>query len=264
MGLFFPMDDEKWPEGRRRGFARYRQLLERDWKAYILMDFIVLATFIPYGLGVMLAVTAESSLVRIPVSIIGGMIAGQGIAAMYDLLLRRARDDMLPVGHAFVKSLRQNWRSALLPGAAEGLFVGLVIFSGLVMLRTGSITALNIAVFAVASVVFTMVFDILWPQVVLFEQAGAVRLKNCALFILQNPWRVLGGAALQVGWWVVTFLFMPWTAFLVPFLGVWYIFFATLTMKYDALDGAFKIEEQIAAKNAGAEPEKEEGADQND
>ena len=60
MGLFFPMDDEKWPEGRRRGFARYRQLLERDWKAYILMDFIVLATFIPYGLGVMLAVTAES------------------------------------------------------------------------------------------------------------------------------------------------------------------------------------------------------------
>lgn len=264
MGLFFPMDDERQPEGRRHGFARYRQLLERDWKAYILMDFIVLATFIPYGLGVLYAVLTESSLVLIPVSLAGGAIAGQGIAAMYDFLLRRARDDRMAVVAAFKRSLRQNWRASLLPGAAEGLFVGLVVFSGLVMWRTGNITALNIAVFAVAVVVFTMVFDLLWPQVVLFEQRPTVRLKNCALFILQNPWTVLGGAVLQTAWWAVTFLFMPWTAFLVPFLGVWYILFATVCLKYDALDRAFRIEEQISAKNAGIAPENGKGADNHD
>ncbi len=264
MGLFFPMDDERRPEGRRHGFARYRQLLERDWKAYILTDFIALATFIPYGLGVLYAVLTESSLVLIPVSLIGGAIAGQGIAVMYDFLLRRARDDLMAVGAAFKKSLRQNFRAALLPGAVEGLFVGLVIFSGFVMWRTGRITALNVAVFAVAVVVFTMVFDLLWPQVVLFEQRPAVRLKNCALFILQNPWRVLGGAVLQTAWWAVTFLFMPWTAFLAPFLGVWYILFVTVCLKYDALDGAFQIEAQISAKNAGPAPENGKGADDHD
>lgn len=248
MGLFFPMDDENRPEGRRRGFARYRQLLERDWKAYFLMDFIALVTFIPYGLGVAWAVLAESSLLLVPFSVIGGMIAGQGVAAMVDFLLRRARDDLMAVGPAFRRSLRQNWRAALLPGAAEGLFVGLLIFSGLVMLRTGGITPANVALLSVAAVVFTMVFDILWPQVVLFELGPVAKLKNCALFILQNPWRVLGGAALQTAWWAVTFLFMPWTAFLVPFLGIWYILFVSLSMKYDALNSAFRIEEQINAK----------------
>lgn len=260
MGLFFPMDDENRRPFRRRGFARYRQLLERDWKSYILMDFIALVTFIPYGLGVAWAILTGSSLLLIPFSLIGGMIAGQGVAAMMDFLLRRARDDTMAVGPAFRKSLRQNWRAALLPGAVEGLFVGLVIFSGLVMLRTGEITALNVAAFAVAAVVFTMVFDLLWPQVVLFEQRPMVRLKNCALFIMQNPWRVLGGAVLQVAWWTVTFLFMPWTAFLVPFLGIWYILFVSVAIKYDTLNESFEIEEQI--KSAGAVPAEKKGADE--
>ncbi len=253
MGLFFPMDDEHRPAGRWTGFARYRQLLERDWKSYILMDFIVLAALIPYGVGVTYAVLVESSLVLIPASVLGGMIAGQGIAAMYDFLLRRMRDDLMGVGKAFFKSLRQNWRASLLPGAFEGLFVGLLIFSGLVMFRTGHITGLGVAAFAVAAAVCTMVLDIWWPQVVLFDQKQTVMLKNCALFILQNSKRVLGTALMQMAWWAVTFLFMPWTAFLVPFLGVWYILFATLCVKYDAINSAFRVEEQINARNANTD-----------
>jgi hypothetical protein len=41
---------------------------------------------------------------------------------------------------------------------------------------------------------------------------------------------------------------MPWTAFVVPFLGVWYILYVSLFLLYDKLDYAFKIEEQIAER----------------
>lgn len=40
-------------------------------------------------------------------------------------------------------------------------------------------------------------------------------------------------------------LFLPWSAFLVPFLGVWYILYLSNFLLYDQLDQAFRIEEQI-------------------
>ncbi len=255
MGLFFPMDDEKLPPGRRKGFARYRQVLERDWKQMILADFAVLATLIPYGAGVGFAVLRGNLVLLIAASILGGMIAAQGIAAMYDFILRRLRDSEIWWGFAFKKSLGQNWRAALLPGALEGLFLGVLIFAGELMWRTGQITILNIAIFAVASTVFTMVYSIWWPQIVLFSQKHGTMLKNCLLFILQNPWKVLGSSLLQVAWWALTFLLLPWSAFLVPFLGIWYILLVVVMMIYPRLNAAFRIEEQIREQFPGQIPE---------
>jgi len=50
---------------------------------------------------------------------------------------------------------------------------------------------------------------------------------------------------LQLLWWIVMVLFLPWSAFLVPFLGVWYILYLSNFLLYDQLDQAFRIEEQI-------------------
>ena len=124
MGLFFPMDDDHLPPGRKKGFARYREVLGRDFKQFYLTNLLALASFIPLGLGIGYAVLSSSVLVLIPVSLIGGMIAGQGLAAMYDLILRRMRDTMDDWWVAFKKSLRQNWRAALLPGAPAGRWGG--------------------------------------------------------------------------------------------------------------------------------------------
>ena len=41
------------------------------------------------------------------------------------------------------------------------------------------------------------------------------------------------------------FLLLPWTAFLVPFLSVWYILYPALFILYRPMDEAFHIEEQI-------------------
>ena len=82
----------------------------------------------------------------------------------------------------------------------------------------------------------------------MFAQSPVIQLKNCVLFCIKYFWRTLGAAVLQVVWWIIMFLFLPWTAFLVPILGVWYILFLTVFLVYRNLDTAFRIEEQIGEK----------------
>ena len=142
--------------------------------------------------------------------------------------------------------------AAMIAGAAAGSVTALLqtkcrvpsILAGIIT-NTGLYTV-NLAVMGFSLLIVTMVYSVWWPQVVLFSQRPVIQLKNCVLFILQNFWRTLGAAALQLGWWILMGLFMPWTAFLVPFLGVWYILFVSQFFLYDRLDAAFRIEEQIA------------------
>ena len=259
MGMFFPSDDDKLPPGRRKGFNRYKQLLGRDFKQLFLMDLLTLASFIPYGLGVGYAVLSRSVLVLIPVCIIGGMILGQGLAAMYDLILRRMRDVESDWWICFKRSLRQNWRAALLPGTLEGLFLGFLIFNGAMVWWAGTITPGTVAILLAAVLLFTMIFSIWWPQIVLFDQLAVIQLKNCILFCIQYFWRTLGAAALQTAFWAAMVLFLPWTGFLVPFLGVWYILFLAVFLLYDRLNTAFRIEEQVCAQFPEQIPVYEDG-----
>ena len=53
---------------------------------------------------------------------------------------------------------------------------------------------------------------------------------------------------LQTAFWAIMVLFLPWTAFLVPFFGVWYILFVAVFLLYDRMNDAFRIEEQICAQ----------------
>jgi len=248
MGLFFPSEEDKLPPGRRRGFGRYKQVLERDFKQFYLVNLLTLASFIPFGLGIAYAVLSESVLVLLPVCILGGMIAGQGLAAMYDFILRRLRDVQSDWWHCVKQSLRQNWRASLLPGALEGLFLGSLIFTGALLWWSGRITLGTIAILCAAVIFFSMIFSVWWPQVVLFEQRPSIQLKSCVLFCVRYFGRSLGVAVLQTAFWLIMFLFLPWTAFLVPVLGVWYILFLANFLLYDQMNEAFRIEEQIAAQ----------------
>ncbi len=258
MGLFFPMDGERYEnDSRRRGFARYRQVLERDWKQLILIDLAALAVFLPAIFGISLAVMNRSVLVLILSGVLGGAIASLGIAAMYDFILRRLRDDLAWCMIAFKKSLRQNWRAGLLPGVLEGLYIAFLVFSGYIMYRSGSLTFLEVGIFALASLIFTMIFRIWWAQVVLFEQKHLIMLKNCVLFIIKNPKKILLSALAEVLWWTAGALLLPYSAFLVPFLGIWYILLAGIMIIYTPLDASFRVEEQIAEKNTPAPPENE-------
>lgn len=246
MGLFFPDEPNHFPNVRPVGFARYRQVLERDWKRFFLVDLLTLASLLPFGFGMGYAVLSSSVLVLIPVCILGGLIAGPGIAGMYDMILRGLRDNKDDWWHSYKKAMKQNFCASLLPGVVMCLFLGFTIFSvALLWWSTIPPTIGTVLILAVSNLICTMVFSIWWPQIVLFDQRPGIQLKNCILFCIQNFWRTLGVAALQLAWWIIMVLFMPWSAFLVPFLGVWYILYLSNFLLYDQLNNAFRIEAQI-------------------
>ena len=200
MGIFFPDEPDYFPDQRPVGFKRYAQVLERDWKRFFLVDLLTLGSLIPFGLGMGYAVLSSSVLVLIPVCILGGLIAGPGLAGMYDMLLRGLRDNVDDWWFSYKKAMRQNWKASLVPGVVMCLFLGFLIFAcAMLWWSTAPITFGTVAVLTASTLILTMVFSV---------------------------------------WW-------PWSAFLVPFLGVWYILYLSNFLLYEQLDQAFRIEEQI-------------------
>lgn len=252
MGLFFPDDDNQYTYGRAIGFPRYKEVLEKNFKEFFLVGFITLGFLIPFGLGAVYAILSTSALVMLAAAVVGGAISGPGVACMYDIILRRLRNDKSDWWVCYKKSMRQNWLASILPGIVQCVFLGFLIFTGaLLWWAQLPISIWTVAILLLSSTLFLAVLSVWWPQVVLFDQRAGLQLKNAVFFILFHPWRALGAAAVQVAWWVVMFLFLPWTAFLVPFLSMWYILYLAVFLLYRPMDEAFRIEDQINERFPG-------------
>lgn len=245
MGLFFPSDPV--PQGQRAvGLPRYQELLERDWKDFFLADLVTLGLCIPYGLGVGYALLSSSLLVLIPVCVLGGLLIGPAISGMLDALFRSYRDAPRGWWENYCRGMKQNWKASLVPGIMFSLALGVELFCGMMLFSVeGMPSAGTLVVLGVGLVFLLMLFTAFWPQVVLFEESNLHRLQNAILFCLKFFRRTLGAAALQLAWWLLFVLFLPWTGFLVPFLGVWFIWFVCFFLLYDDFNAAYGIEEKI-------------------
>lgn len=234
--------------GRRlTGAARFSELLGRDASRFLIVNLLALLGLLPLALGVAFAILSSSVLILIPACVIGGALAGPALSCMYDTIFRSLRDAPGKWMENYKRAWRQNWRQAILPGILFGLFLGCYAF--MLMLFWWAKTSPDLgtlALFLVSLLLFTMFFTIYWPQLVLFEQAGIQRFKNCLLFMIRIFWKTLGCALLQILYWTVIVLFLPWSVVLLPLTGVWFILFAANFLLYNTLNEIFHIEDEIA------------------
>ncbi len=248
MALLFREDPHHGP-GRLTGFDRYREVLERDVMPFFLGGFVTLLGFVPFALGMGYAILSSSALVMLAASVVGGLFAGPFVYAMYDLIFRSLRDAPQNWWPDYRKALKNNWKCALLPGVVLCLFLGCAIFAGM-LLYWWAVSLPSIGttlLFLLSLLLATMLLTVYWPQLVLFEQTGFVRLKNCLLFCIKYFWHTLGVAALQVGYWLLIALFLPWSSILLPLIGLWFILYLANFLLYNDLNQAFRIEEEIQA-----------------
>lgn len=258
MALFFGDDEKRFTGVRQVGFARYKEVLEENWKSLFAVGFVTLLFFIPFTAGVLYAILSKSALIAIAAGIVGGAIAGPGLACLYDNILRRLRSDKSDWWTCWKRAFKQNLTIAIPTGIVQCVFMGLAVFSGALMVWGATVPSIGTAVLIlVGSLLLTALLSLWWPQAVLFTQKPLIRLKNCLLFVMRHPGRVFGAAALQVVWWLLMLLLLPWTAFVVPILGVWYILFLSLMILYRPLNEEFRIEEQIRATFPDNLPEEE-------
>lgn len=251
MGLLIPEDREYSDDRRQVGFNRYKQLLSRHFKEWLVLNAVTLLGALPLAAGILISISASSILLLIPSSIIGGMIFGPFLSGLYDNLLRRMRDDGMPWRMNYAKSWRQNAIGSLLPGAVLGLLTGMFCFMAMLLFWWAAVppSASTVVLYVLSMVIVLSIVSSFWPQLVLFQQSAVIRLRNCLLFTLQNFWKVTGTALLQVLYFVFMLLFAPWTLLLLPVLGLWYPVFFSAYRLYDRMNEAFEIEEQYAQAN---------------
>lgn len=247
MGMFFAEDPAHSDGGRLTGFDRYREVLERDFISFMLCGLVTLVFFLPFALGMAYAVLSTSVMMMFVASVVGGLFAGPGIYGMYDLLFRSLRDAPGKWWKSYKKALAENWKSALLPGVVFCLFLGIIIFAGLLMFWWAETLPSwgTIVVYVVSTLITTMVFAVYWPQLVLFKQSNFLRFKNCLLFCIKYFWHTLGVSAIEVVYWAVIALFLPWSMLVMPIIGLWFVLFLANFLLYNDLNQAFQIEEGI-------------------
>lgn len=253
MALFFINDEERFTGAAKTGFPLYKSVLESSWKEFLAEGFLTLLFYVPFAGGMVYAVLSKSLLAALLAGVVGGAVSGPAHACLYDLILRRLRGDRADWWTAWKRAFRLNLRAAILPGVIQCSFLGQLIFGG-ALVSWGAAPLSWGTVFLVLSgaVLLTMILTVWWAQIVLFEQTMVLRLKNSLFFCIFHFWRMLGCALLQIAWLLILALFMPWTAFLIPFLGIWYCLFLALFMIYPRLNEDFRIEEQIEEKFPGS------------
>jgi hypothetical protein len=145
------------------------------------------------------------------------------------------------------RAIRQNWKQSLLPGIIFCLFLGLYAFMLMLFWYSERFPGWGtIAIFAAGLFLVLMFFSVYWPQIVLFEQTGKQRFYNSILFLIRYFWKTAGCAAIQILYWALMILFLPWTALLLPLTGFWAVLFASHFLIYDTVNEVFHVEDQIA------------------
>ncbi|MDE7060220.1 MAG: hypothetical protein K2O71_01315, partial [Lachnospiraceae bacterium] len=110
------------------GFARYTELLDRDIKRFLFVNFLTLIGFLPFFIGVLFAILSSSTLLLLPACIFGGALAGSALSCMYDTVFRSLRDAPGKCLENYRRALKQNWRQSILPGIIFCLFLGFYLF----------------------------------------------------------------------------------------------------------------------------------------
>ncbi|XCP86534.1 hypothetical protein ABXS75_06990 [Roseburia hominis] len=241
------------PNGKRlTGFPRYTEVLERSIKNFLFTNLMTLLGFLPFAIGVMLAILTSSVLILIPACIIGGVFGGPALSCMYDTVLRSLRDASGKCRETYKRAWKQNWRQSILPGVLFCLMLGFYIFMAMLFWWSTHFPGWGtLALYAVSLLFFTMFFSILWPQIALFDQPFLSSARNCLLFMLRFFPKTAGVAVLQIAYWLIMVLFLPWSVLLLPLIGFWFILYTANFLIYTTLNSSFQIEEKIA----GAFPE---------
>ena len=246
MGLFVHEDPTYNENIRQTGFNRYKQLMSIRFGHWWKVSMITLAGLIPLAAGIGYAIAVTSVLVLIPCAILGGLIAGPFLAGMYDAVLRGLRDDPLPWKDAWARSWKQNWKESLLPGAITGLMAGLYAFLAMLFWWAEALPSLGtVALYLFSMLLLLVLRGLYWPQLVLFGQSPAVRLRNCLLLCVKHFWRAMGAGLVRLASIVILVLFAPWSIFLLPVTGVWYTTFLSQFLLYDQMDEDLHIEERF-------------------
>ena len=258
MGLFTARFTKPGPgvnknEPRKKGLARFWEVLSREFSAFWAAGALAVLCFVPAAVCIALAVVTRA-LVFVLVGGVLGALGGPCMAGLYDTAMRGLRDEPGYWWHRYKKAVRRSAKASLLPGMLTALLVGLECFSAAILLGSEALSPFMLLCILLSSVVILAVLNLYWVQLVLMELPAPTILRNCVLlFFVQLP-RALGAAVWQLLYWGAVWLFSPLSLAVFLLTSGWAPALAAALTVYAPLNDTFKIEETLAQQRAEAEP----------
>lgn len=234
---------------RKKGPARFFEVLARDWGSLWKASLLCLLGFVPWALLVGIGVLGQNLLFTLAGGLVGGVIAGPTLAGMHDTALRALRDEPGFWWHVYKRAFKNNWRASLAPGALLGFLAAGQLFM-LWCLVTGlvSLDLLSSALLALNLLITGMCAPFVFGQLVLMDMNFATLLKNSLFLALANALWALAMAAVQILYWLGMLLFFPVSVLALAVLGFVPVTVFCQQIVWRLMDKLFGLEEQFRQK----------------
>ena len=230
---------------RKKGPARFFEMLGRDFMSFYLAGLLALASALPFVLGVWFAVDTHSLLPLLLAGVLGGMIAAPQLCGLLDTILRSLRDEPGFWWATYRRAWKRNAKASLLPGAIGGLLLSMQIFTVFHYdISTGVVPG---ALLAVGLFLLLGLAEFMFAQVALVDLPFGGLLKNSLFLFLGYLPRAALGVLWQFIYWIIILLLWPISGFVVLITGFWLPALLTMQAIYPVLNKAFDLENQIKA-----------------
>lgn len=258
MSFFKPNYDAPGPgiesdTPRKKGFARFIEVVIRDFPSFLGAGLLALFSSIPFILGLQLSILSHSILICLVAGLAGGILAAPQLCGLADTILRSLRDEPGFFWHRY----RRAWKQNIFPGMKSGAFLGVLLSVQLFLL-----THLNSLPFswafpalAISILVLLGFLPYLLAQIVLLDLSVVNIVRNSLfLFVACLP-RTLLSAVLQAAYWLLIFLFLPFSSIVFAIAGLWLPCLLGLLSIYPILNDRFQIEERIREAHQADAPD---------
>ena len=247
MGLFNMHYDRPGPgvnpdTPRKKGAARFAEVLGRDMLSFWCAGMLALLSALPFALGLILSLLTHAVLPMLLAGVLGGMIAAPQLTGLQDTILRSLRDEPGYWWATYRQVWKRNLKGSLLPGAVGGLILAMQIFAAW-HLGTGQGSLL--AVLVIGLVLLGGLTQYLFAQVALLDLPFASLLKNAVLLFFGYLPRTLLGVLWQGVYWGLVVGFFPYSVPVLLITGLWLPALLSLMAIYPPLEKSFHIEETI-------------------
>ena len=247
MGLFNMHYDRPGPgvnpdTPRKKGAARFAEVLGRDMLSFWCAGMLALLSALPFALGLILSLLTHAVLPMLLAGVLGGMIAAPQLTGLHDTILRSLRDEPGYWWATYRRAWKRNLKGSLLPGAVCGLILAMQIFAAW---HLGAGQGSLLAVLVIGLVLLGGLAQYLFAQVALLDLPFASLLKNAVLLFFGYLPRTLLGVLWQGVYWGLVVGFFPFSAPVLLVTSFWLPALLSLMAIYPPLEKSFHIEETI-------------------
>jgi uncharacterized membrane protein YesL len=239
-----------------KGVGRVWGMIMDNTARFFLSNLICVVALLPLTAGILAALALRSPLLLMVAGVIGGAIEGPFYACMIDGILAALRGFPGNWWRRYRMVLKRDWKSDLAPGIVMGVFMAVVV-DLLVIMNYGETPELGLFFTILCAAILLVLFTYLWPQRVLLDLKLPEIIKNSILMILMHPLVTLGALAIQLAYWGLMLILIPYSSLFLIVLGFWFPALLSTTAIYGRLNEDLKIEERFGIVPP-EEPEEDE------